>query len=322
MLKTVRGQALANLPSVLNQAPMASDDADEMCLTARGATPRLTGLEPLAMAAVAATSPGPETALGMPTSGMRLASVITGTSSSETLTGTESADFISGMGGSDSISGLGGDDVLYAYSASDTGSSSDKDTLDGGTGNDQLFGGAGSDVLQGGADNDTLSGNGGNDNLDGGTGADVLNGGAGDDVLTGGTGADRIVVGRGTDGVDTALGFSVAEGDLLDFTQIGISDAATVQSLLAAGGGTWTIDITYGSSSPSKLILSGLNAADVGAANWLLSTVVSNDVLIGTSYSDRMFAGLGDDVVSGGSGADWLFGESGNDVLYAHFASG
>ncbi|MBQ0961977.1 hypothetical protein KAK06_23770, partial [Ideonella sp. 4Y11] len=84
---------------------------------------------------------------------------------------------------------------------------------------------------------------------------------------------------------------------------------------------TWTIDYGQGGTT-SRLSLLGVAAGELSSSNWLFSTAVSNDALVGTSYSDRMFAGLGDDVVSGGSGADWLFGESGNDVLYAHFASG
>lgn len=244
--------------------------------------------------------------------------LIQGTNGNDTLSGTAAADVMYGLGGSDQLSGLGGNDVLYAYDGSN-GFDNSPDTLDGGSGNDQLYGADGSDWLKGDVGNDTLNGGGAADNLDGGDGADQLFGGRGNDALSGGAGADRFVVGRGDEGNDQVLGFSVTEGDKVDFTRVGISDAATVSSLLSAGDGSWTIDVGT-DGDEAKLTLAGLGAADVGAANWLLATAVSNDAVTGTNADDHLFGGLGDDVVTGGDGSDWLFGESGNDVLYGYTA--
>ena len=93
--------------------------------------------------------------------------------------------------------------VLYPASATQSG-------LNDGTPNDILTGTSNTDYLLGNLGNDVLSGLGGND---------VLVGGAGIDTLTGGLGADRFVLTNG-DGPDLITDFSVAQGDILDISDV------------------------------------------------------------------------------------------------------
>lgn len=84
-------------------------------------------------------------------------------------------------------------------------------TLNGGDGNDVLIGTNASgqvDTLNGGANDDILVGRGGNDNLNGGTGADTFMFRAGE--YNGGANSS----------VDTITGFSHAEGDKIDLTDL------------------------------------------------------------------------------------------------------
>lgn len=104
-------------------------------------------------------------------------------------TGNGLANEIYGNDGANVLSGLGGDD--------------------------RIFGGAGNDVLIGGAGDDRLAGQ---------DGDDVLIGGAGADRLYGDAGADRFVFQNVTDSPvgarDTIVGFSAAQGDHIDLSQI------------------------------------------------------------------------------------------------------
>ncbi len=86
------------------------------------------------------------------------------------------------------------------------------DTLEGGNGNDYLFGQEGNDVLYGGAGNDHLYGGSGNDTLYGGAGADTF----------------HFV---GNDGHDKIKDFNVAEGDVLDLSQLLETTSATQATL-------------------------------------------------------------------------------------------
>lgn len=123
-------------------------------------------------------------------------SVLIGTSGNETLTGD-------------------GDGPFYA------------DYLIGQGGDDTLSGGVGSDRLEGGSGNDTLRGGTGNDILSGGEGDDLLVGGTGNDILTGGDGADTFQWLSGDDinseggmATDTITDFSVADGDVIDLSDL------------------------------------------------------------------------------------------------------
>ena len=82
-------------------------------------------------------------------------------------------------------------------------------------GDDRLFGGSGDDLLLGGAGDDRLDGQDGNDTLIGGAGADRLYGGAGADLFIYQSVTDSLVAAR-----DTIVGFSAAQGDRIDLSQI------------------------------------------------------------------------------------------------------
>lgn len=99
----------------------------------------------------------------------------------------------------------------------------------GGAGNDKLFGSAGDDRIKGRDGSDRLIGGDGADVLQGEGGDDVLIGGAGTDQLVGGAGADRFVFDTAALGMmDRIVGFSLAEGDVLDFTALDPSAALAV----------------------------------------------------------------------------------------------
>ena len=170
--------------------------------------------------------------------------------------------------------------------------------------NNTITGNSGNNILNGGLGNDALIGGGGNDTLNGGYGSDTLTGGLGDNLLTGGTVTDQ--------GVDTAF-FS---GNRSDY-KIQLL-AETIIRL------THTVN---GIAGTDKLINIENAVFDDGAyavaqpannnSQWLLYNVASyrDDILEGTSGSDTIYAGLGNDAVSGNDGADILYGEAGNDSI-------
>jgi RTX calcium-binding nonapeptide repeat (4 copies) len=150
----------------------------------------------------------------------------------------------------------------------------------GGTLADTLTGSASADTLQGGAGADTIFGGADNDALLGGEGKDTLNGGLGDDTLQGGAGNDTYQL-TNADG-DVILEDSGAGVDtIITKLTINLDDYANVEN----------VD------------LQGKVAVDI----------FDNDldnVLRGSSGSNDIHAGLGNDK---------LYGEGGSDVF--HFAA-
>uniref|UniRef100_UPI0003789E36 beta strand repeat-containing protein n=1 Tax=Colwellia piezophila TaxID=211668 RepID=UPI0003789E36 len=74
--------------------------------------------------------------------------------------------------------------------------------------------------LEGHAGDDVLVAGDGNDRLEGGSGDDLLIGGLGDDILIGGDGADTFVWSIGDTGTDHVTDFNVAQGDVLDLSDL------------------------------------------------------------------------------------------------------
>ena len=243
--------------------------------------------------------------------------------------GTPDDDVLLGGGGDDILNGMAGDD-----------------TLRGGLGNDELEGGAGADEIDGGEDGglplatttvrdriwgdtatyvhsdagvtidlamgtaqgghaegdtltsiesvrasdhadmlvarpegSTLYGQRGNDTLNGGTGADYLWGGKGDDVLMGGAGNnDYLEGGVGADVLDGGDGF--------DWAGYELSDAGV------------TIDLATGT-------------AQGGHAEG--DTLTGIELILGSSYADRLTGNAGSNRLQGGPGADMLDGGEGFD---------
>ncbi|NHH87270.1 Leukotoxin [Cobetia sp. MB87] len=166
-----------------------------------------------------------------------------------------------GTSGNDTLTG-DGDGPFYA------------DYLIGQGGNDILSGGVGSDRLEGGSGNDTLRGGTGNDILSGGEGDDLLVGGSGNDILTGGDGADTFqwlsghdINSEGGMATDTITDFSVADGDVIDLSDLLQSndDADTLSSFLhfeSDGEGGTNIEISVDGSNGSN-ITQEINLQDV-----------------------------------------------------------
>ncbi|MDH2372737.1 VCBS domain-containing protein, partial [Cobetia sp. 3AK] len=157
-----------------------------------------------------------------------------------------------GTSGNDTLTG-DGDGPFYA------------DYLIGQGGDDILSGGVGSDRLEGGSGNDTLRGGTGNDILSGGEGDDLLVGGSGNDILTGGGGVDTFQWMSGDDvnseggmATDTITDFSVADGDVIDLSDLLQSngDADALSSFLhfeSDGDGGTTIEISVDGSAGSNV---------------------------------------------------------------------
>ena len=111
------------------------------------------------------------------------------------------------------------------------------DTINGMGGDDLIFGSDGNDILKGAKGADELVGGSGRDLLIGGSGADIFWGGAGLDTLVGdpnGSGAaDRFCFSAlDLDAVDRIRDFDIAEGDILDLSNLvtGFVDGVSVVS--------------------------------------------------------------------------------------------
>jgi Ca2+-binding RTX toxin-like protein len=124
----------------------------------------------------------------------------------------------------------------------------------------------GDDTLVGGAGNDLLFGQEGNDTLFGGDGNDLLWGGSGNDQLWGGAGADTFMFTADTAGVDTIKDFSLAEGDVLDISNIlagfdPLTDALSDYVNVSQSGGNTIVkvDATGGGNFQTIAILEGVS---------------------------------------------------------------
>lgn len=187
------------------------------------------------------------------------------------------------------------------------------DNLSGGAGNDTLLGFGGNDTLDGGADNDSLLGGAGDDSLIGGAGNDTLDGGPGRNSLTGGTGADVFAVSLG--GITTITDFSIADGDKLDLSALGISDLETFYALAEDPFGQTFLSVTTIGGVRTQVIIRGINESDLG--NHLLFSSDATDDLITTAspLSETLIGGLGNDTLQAAGATHFLFGEDGNDLI-------
>ncbi len=188
-----------------------------------------------------------------------------GSAAANRLEGGEGNDTLRGQGGADVlIGGLGTDTASYSTSASGVTVAISTTTTTVGSGGD--------------AQGDQLSGI---ENLTGSAFADVLTGSDGDNRLDGGAGNDRLVGGLG---VDTLVG-----GDGVDTVDYSASNAGVGVQLSANPGMA-----TVGSG--------GHAAGDI--LNTIESIIGSGftDTLLGSTASNRLVSGAGNDVMRGGSG--------------------
>jgi hypothetical protein len=146
------------------------------------------------------------------------------------------------------------------------------------TPNDNFTGTSGIDYLLGNLGDDVLSGLGGDD---------VLVGGAGTDTLTGGLGADRFVLTNG-DGPDVITDFSIAQGDVLDISDV-LAGAEITAAEFALSPGSFLTFVQSGTDTNVVLDLDGA----VGGATQVIATLedvsaatLNIETLIGTGQID------------------------------------
>jgi VCBS repeat-containing protein len=193
---------------------------------------------------------------------------------------------------------------------------------DGATANDMVIGAETGAVLNGDKGNDLILGGAGDDVLNGGTGTDTLYGGMGNDtyVFNLGDGTDTIIEMNGDTGTDTLqFGDGIRAGDLdifmdgdkLVFAHINGKDRLSVANWFGSlVDGAHRLDtVTFADGAVLQL-----DALQLGSGG--------NDTLIGTSNSDILMGGAGDDILisdgndwlNGGSGADTMAGSIGDDI--------
>jgi Ca2+-binding RTX toxin-like protein len=125
------------------------------------------------------------------------------------------------------------------------------------------------DILTGTNSIDYLLGNLGDDILSGLGGDDVLVGGAGIDTLTGGAGADRFVLTNG-DGPDLITDFSVAEGDILDISDV-LAGAEITAAEFALTPGSFLSFVDAGDGNTNVIL--DLDGAGGGVSTQLVATL-------------------------------------------------
>ena len=252
--------------------------------------------------------------------------LLDGSAFNDRLLGNNGANLIFGDTGNDTLSGYGGNDSLL-------GSDGD-DVLNGGVGADKLDGGSGFDTASyaqataavkvnlaepslntGEAKGDTfnsienLEGSAFNDTLNGNAGANTLSGGKGNDTLNGGLGADLL---KGGDGTDTVTYATATEG-----VTASLADPST-NTGEAAGDSYDSIEVLVGSKYSDRIV-----GNDSAVGNKLYGGVGDDVVDGGGGPSDELNGGSGNDTLIGGSEADYFYGGAGFDtVSYANATSG
>lgn len=220
-------------------------------------------------------------------------------------------------------------------------------TIVGSDSTDQLAGTTGIDWLCGHGADDAITASDGNDTLDGGSGQDILDGGAGADTLVGGDGlfdvadyvdrttpvtvnlGDTLRDGNAEDGIGDLIDSSVEAiwGGSANDTLIGndfhnIIDGGDGADIIRGGRGFDYVDYSSALASvTADLTGSAGNDGMRGEGDTVGSDVEgivggpAGDVLLGNSGFNRMFAGLGKDLLNPGKGADNVWAEGGDDIV-------
>ncbi|MCA0404937.1 MAG: hypothetical protein LCH39_02135 [Proteobacteria bacterium] len=247
----------------------------------------------------------------------------TALSTALTITGSGGANVITSGAGADTIDGNGGADTISAGAGNDTVSFYGAETLiDGGTGANTLLLRA-----SGGVTDINLSGVAGSDqtlgdavivtnftNVDasillssqgisitGSSGANTLTSGAGADTIDGNGGADVINAGAGADTVS----YRGAEVSLDGGT-------GTDMLVLLASGGTAAVDFTVAAGVDQT---TGDTVAVRNFENLDASAVTSGLTVTGTSGTNTLLTGAGNDTVDGNGGNDTITTGAGNDSV-------
>ena len=166
---------------------------------------------------------------------------------------------------------------------------------------DVVYGNGGADTISTGSGNDILVGGKGQDTLDGGAGNDTycFNIGDGYDTITDSSGTDKIVFGEGI--ASSSLVYNRHGNDLTivvnDLDSIKVKNFFTSDSIES-------LEFFDGSSlslNPETISISPLEDEDI--------------VFTGTSASETITGGVGDDTLDGNGGNDTIYGGPGNDYI-------
>lgn len=228
-----------------------------------------------------------------------LANTMKASTGDDDLWGTDGDDIIVGGLGNDTIRGISGNDILTGGSGNNT--------IYGGTGNSTIIGGDGTNYLYGGDGNSTLVGGAGPNYMEGASGSSTY-------VFELGNGSETISPDRFTSGVDV-----VQFGDGID--QNSVKFASTHNGA--------DLSITFGTLSPSTVIITGFFSQTSGSGHQVQSFQFSNGgaltaaqvtALAASNYAsdngnDNIHGGSGDSQINGGSGSDTLTGGSGNATI-------
>lgn len=182
---------------------------------------------------------------------------------------------------------------------------------------DTLQGGAGQDVLQGGAGTDSLSAGAGNDTIVYASPAETTN-----DTIIGGAGTDLI-------SFTTTGSYSLQSTNLSGFEQISASGDGSSISVhttqltglislsMVAGGSVDTLYLYNGGTVDfSTISVSGVDSivsANSGAINATLSATGMK--YIGSTTSDTVNGGAGNDTIEPQGSGDFIYGGGGNDLV-------
>jgi Ca2+-binding RTX toxin-like protein len=260
---------------------------------------------------------------------------LNGAGGDDTLSSGAGNDVIDGGTGNDSMTGSTGSDTYYVDSvldvvterASDAGTDlvfssvtfSAAGTNQDGVENITLTGTAEIDAT-GNALANVLTGNGAANILSGGGANDTLVGGLGNDTLTGGTGADIFVLAPyDTSGVaqfDVITDFSIADGDRINLGPNGAASFAALSRMVLRtdDSGDAYLASAWGDTM-QHLTLTGVSADSLTASQFIFDTSGTVRNLTGTSGTDVLFGGLGNDTISGGNGMNFIAADAGNDTL-------
>ncbi|WP_375210164.1 hypothetical protein [Hyphomonas jannaschiana] len=258
---------------------------------------------------------------------------IIGDDSSETIIGSEVNAEINAGGGNDTVYGGLGDDTLIGGAGDDY--------LSGGFGNDAVFGGEGNDRIENGSGQNTIDAGSGNDIvIFGGDDGEV------DDFIDGGDGVDTaqfVAFPANGDYVhvnSSVVGFEVIEGFFaassagmpapvlnlqLDAAFFQANQISNIRSNAHnADGSHFNITVLMGDETTVDLSALQFDAnwnnyTPYGATGDSLTIIGddANETIIGTSYSNIIRGGGGDDLLTGGIDMDRFefFHGDGNDTI-------
>lgn len=221
---------------------------------------------------------------------------------------------------------------------------------------EDLIGSDFNDVLRGDWQNNRVEGGFGNDNIDGSEGDDVVIGGVGADFIFGGGGRDLADYSASTAGVTVDLFAPVQSGghaagdrvftiedltgsrfvdtlrgnDSANRISPGLSGSSSAADAVDGRGGTDTLVLNYGERDVGRGLTGGydLNSTTMGSFQRLnssgsatLDRVTFSGIdrveVIGTTNSDSVLAGGGDDYIQTDDGADFIFTGQGFDRVFA-----